>query len=212
MNGWLLALLAAAAVPLARARLCPSLGTLEEGAGGELETRSPKLRAIAQGSGGERASLGFVVLGPTSKEAWLASGEDRRQLGLKLRATDGCNLLYVMWRLEPRQELVVSIKRNPGQRTHAGCGARGYRNLRPRRAAPLPGLRFGEPHTLSAELRSGQLEVRADAAVVWQGPVEVDDLRGPAGIRSDNLRLRFRFAADLEPGAAASCSRPDGSD
>ena len=33
----------------------------------------------------------------------------------KLRAEDACNLVYVMWRIEPQSRLVVSVKRNPGQ-------------------------------------------------------------------------------------------------
>ena len=41
-------------------------------------------------------------------------GELRRQFGLKLRAQDACNLVYVMWRIEPASKLVVSIKCRTG--------------------------------------------------------------------------------------------------
>jgi hypothetical protein len=40
--------------------------------------------------------------------------EMRRQSGLKLRAQNGCNLVYAMWRSEPESKLGVSVTRNPG--------------------------------------------------------------------------------------------------
>ena len=71
----------------------------------------------------------------------LASGEMRRQFGLKLRAEDACNLVYAMWRIEPESKLVVSVKSNPGQHTSAQCGNRGYQNIKPLHSSPLPSLR-----------------------------------------------------------------------
>ena len=90
------------------------------------------MRALAPGSTGDAAELAFVYRGPSREETRLASGELRRQIGLKLRARDTCNVVYVMWQLEPEPRILVSMKRNPGLSTHAGCGAGGYVTLEPR--------------------------------------------------------------------------------
>jgi len=52
----------------------------------------------------------FTYLGPSKTETPLGSGAMRRQSSLKLRAQDPCNLIYAMWRFEPKNELVVSLK------------------------------------------------------------------------------------------------------
>ena len=115
----------------------------------------------------------------------------RRQIGLKLRAEDGCNLLYAMWRLAPKPGLVVSLKRNPGQHSSGDCGASGYTNHRPRRGSPAPALEPGVRHTLHAEQRGNELIVSVDGATAWQGelPAEALSLVGPSGLRSDNGRF-----------------------
>jgi hypothetical protein len=159
---------------------------------------APTLRAIALGSSGEAASLAFVFHGDTAASRALASGEVRRQLGLKLRAQDGCNLLYVMWQLAPAPALVVSLKRNPGMRTHRECGARGYTLLAPAplagaALAPVPPLSAGDAHALHAELTRDELLAWIDGALVWRGPLPAAarDLAGPAGLRSDNVRFNL---------------------
>jgi hypothetical protein len=48
----------------------------------------------------------------------LASGELRRQIGLKLQAEDTCNLIYAIWHIEPDAMVAVSVKRNAGMHTH----------------------------------------------------------------------------------------------
>jgi hypothetical protein len=156
---------------------------------GGARVTEPTVRAVAPGSDGSRARLRFVYRGPSAGEARLASGELRRQIGLKLRAEDGCNLVYVMWRIAPRPGLVVSVKRNPGARTHRECGVRGYRNLVATAgtaallAAPAP----GSPHVLAATLDGTALTVEADGVRAWQGDLgDAAALRGPAGWRSDN--------------------------
>ena len=62
-------------------------------------------------------------------------------------------------RPEPESKLVVSVKTNPGEHTSAECGNRGYRNIKPRRALPVPNLHSGEAHTLRAEMNESELEV-----------------------------------------------------
>jgi hypothetical protein len=119
----------------------------------------------------------------------------RRQLGLKLRAQDACNLVYAMWRIEPESKLVVSVKSNPGEHTSAQCGNRGYQNIKPLRSVAVPTLNSGSTHTLRAEMNGAELHVFADNSLVWEGSVGQDALAfdGPVGIRSDNARLQIDF-------------------
>jgi hypothetical protein len=117
----------------------------------------------------------------------------RRQLGLKLRAQDACNLVYAMWRIEPDSKLVVSVKSNPGQHTSAECGNRGYRNIKPVHSSPVPVLRPDVTHTLRAELKETEMRVYA----VWEGNVGSEGARldGRVGIRSDNAKLEIELRA-----------------
>jgi hypothetical protein len=196
--------------PIAADRLCVTKGAASIGA----TVTQPTMRAVALGSSGDAASLAFVFRGDTATSRELASGESRRQLGLKLRAQDGCNLLYVMWRLDPKPSLSVSLKRNPGQRTHRECGARGYTRLRPTRGlalAPVPALAPGASHTLRAEIAGGDLLAWIDDQLVWRGPLPATarDLAGPAGLRSDNVRFDLvSFSAAPAPAPASASPDP----
>lgn len=194
-----------ARAPAARWRV--TRGHVEPLADGRARVREPKMRAVVDIAGGDEAELRFAYLGPSDGAAPLASGELRRQVGLKLRAENGCNLLYVMWRIEPKPQLVVSVKRNPGQRTHRECGARGYRNLVARAGAQPPPLQPNVEHRLHAKLDGRILRVWADRALAWEGDVgdEPLALRGPAGVRSDNAKLELELfvrAATAPPAAA----------
>lgn len=180
---------------------------------GGARVTEPTVRAVAPGSDGSAARLRFVYRGPSATEAKLASGELRRQIGLKLRAQDGCNLVYVMWRIGsmsgPAGKIVVSVKRNPGARTHRECGARGYRNLVSTvvstvgstvgsgSGAQPPPLQVGAAHVLTATLAGRALTVFADGALAWSGELDADaaSLRGPAGWRSDNGEFDVEFDA-----------------
>jgi hypothetical protein len=176
-------------------------GALKSEAGGPLRVESPKMRAVATGTTGAVTELRFTYLGPTEEQQPLASGELRRQLGLKLRARDGCNVVYVMWRLAPKPGLVVSLKRNPGQSTSAECGNRGYSTVRPERQARVPELKSGEAHVLRAELDGRALRVRVDGASVWEGelPTEALTFDGPPGVRTDNTRVEMELVTSPLP-------------
>ena len=115
----------------------------------------------------------------------------RSQIGLKLRAEDGCNLLYAMWRIAPKPGLVVSLKRNPGMHSSGDCGNGGYTNLKPRRGTRVAAFQPGERHAIRAEQRGEELRVLVDGAPAWEGtlPAEALSLQGPAGFRSDNGRF-----------------------
>lgn len=191
-------------------RWCVTRGRVHALGDGRARIDEPKVRAVVPRSDGDAAELRFVYLGPSATGAPLASGELRRQIGLKLRAQDGCNLLYVMWRIAPEARIVVSLKRNPGQRTHRQCGARGYTNLRATAGVQPPPITPGSRHVLRATLSGRELRVFADGALAWQGEVgaEALALAGPAGLRSDNGRFEVELRA--RAGAASTPCGPPG--
>jgi hypothetical protein len=178
-----------------RRELCVTMGEVEQLGGHRLGIGEPEVRAVALADSTAAAEMRFSYLGASAKTKALGSGEVRRQLGLKLRAQDSCNLLYVMWRIEPRDEIVVSVKSNPGQRTHAECGTHGYANIKARRRAPAPPVAPGSQHALRAALQGRELRVWADGAPVWEGtlPADVESFDGPLGLRSDNVRVELDY-------------------
>src|SRR5579864_4240161 len=128
-------------VPVPRSKLCITEGALEERKENRLAVTVPKMRAVVAAATPQAVEARLTYLGPTKAKARLGSGEMRRQFGLKLRAQDGCNLVYAVWRINPRSELVVSIKRNPDQHSSAECGNHGYQNIKPSRSTPVPKLK-----------------------------------------------------------------------
>lgn len=194
-------------LPLGRAHLCVTEGSLTELPDQRLSVSVPKMRAYATVPTLQDVTAHFTYLGVTGgEEARLGSGELRRQFGLKLHAQDACNLVYAMWRIEPESKLVVSVKSNPGQHTSAECGNRGYRNVKPRRGSPVPVLRSGATHTLHAEMNGEDLRVFVDGNLVWEGAVGTEALGfgGPVGMRSDNARLEIELQAGRSGGAQPS--------
>ena len=185
-------------LPVPRAGLCVTEGALEEVAGEGLLVSVPKMRAYVNGPMADVAELRFTYLGPTATAARLGSGASRRQLGIKLRAADACNLIYAMWRIEPDSALVVSVKANAGQRSSAECSNHGYRNVKPAYSAPIPLLMPGQDHRLQVQLRDAELRAFIDGKIVWQGRLgpQVATLAGPAGVRSDNARMQFTLWTD----------------
>jgi hypothetical protein len=202
--GGISACLAAPLMPVTRADLCVTEGAVEAQPGPRLSVDAAKMRAYVNLRTPPSVDARFTYLGPTSEEARLGSGELRRQFGLKLRAQDACNLVYVMWRIEPESKLVVSIKSNPGQHSSSECGNRGYRNIKPRRAAPIAELKAGQTHTLAAAMSGEEMKVFVDGAPVWEGSLgaEITRLEGPVGIRSDNARLLIELRAGEPVGTA----------
>jgi hypothetical protein len=182
-------------VPVTHEQLCVTEGLISGAdAAGWWPIDAEKIRAYVDTARSPQIEARFMYLGGTDQESRLGSGTVRRQLGLKLRAQDACNLIYVMWRFEPRPEIVVSIKSNPAQHSSSECGNRGYRNIRARQALPVPVPAPGSVHSLRAELSAGaQLRVFADGVPVWEGMLGPEALMidGPVGFRSDNVRLKL---------------------
>ncbi len=159
--------------------------------GARLRIDEPTVRLVAPASHGDAAAMRFTFHGDSDAKTALASGQVRRQLGLKLRAADGCNVVYVMWRLDPAAMIEVSTKVNPGARDHGDCGTRGYTKLKATRSAPPPPLRIGATHTLAAAIVGDELTARIGDEVVWRGrlPDAARTLAGPAGLRTDNVAV-----------------------
>jgi hypothetical protein len=177
--------------------LCVTNGVISTLSDGRLAIDSPSSRAVARNIGYQSAEIRFRYLGPTQISKPLASGELRRQIGIKLDAQDTCNLLYVMWHIEPDSRIAVSVKRNPGQHAHEQCGAHGYVNIKPSVSIQPAKILSGDSHTLRADLQSEELTVSADGAVVWRGTLanQIGDLAGPVGLRTDNARFEFEYFA-----------------
>jgi hypothetical protein len=170
----------------------------------------PTMRAVALGTTGDSAALEWIYQGDTPTTRELASGSARRQVGLKLRAQNGCNLIYVMWRLDPKPMIDVSVKLNPGMVTHAQCGAEGYTKVRATKSWPVPVLAQGDRHVLRAAISGDDLTAWVDEKVVWRGklPEAARALAGPAGIRSDNLAFDLvSFSATPIATATATCKQ-----
>jgi hypothetical protein len=177
-------------------RLKVTAGAIDPLPSGVALITRPKVRAVMQAPAGDSAELRFRFLGRSPDSAPLAYGVARRQLGLKLRAQDACNVLYVMWRLDPVSELAVAIKRNPGQARSAECGPHGYHHLPLK--VPLPPLVPGEDHSLRADLRGEELAVRVDGRLVWRGAIDLRlcPLTGPVGMRTDNVMVAFQLEVE----------------
>ena len=197
--------------PVARGSLCVTEGTVESMPGNRLQTESEKMRAYVNTWSSQAIETHFTYLGPTAEVAQLGSGALRLQFGLELRAQDACNLVYAMWRVEPESKVVVSVKRNLGMTKSSECGNRGYGNIKPARGAAVPKLRNGDSHTFGAEMQGDELRVFVDKTEVWEGSVgpEAADLKGPVGIRTDNVKLTFDLDAAVfvghHPNFVRSC-------
>ena len=204
--------------PVSRDKLCITEGKIEQLSDNHLSVNVPKMRAFVTDPVVQEVEARFVYLGPSQESIPLASGEMRRQFGLKLRAQDGCNLVYAMWRIEPKQELVVSVKSNPGMTKSSECDAHGYHNIKPAQSGQLPQLKQGKRYSLRAIMDSSGMRVYANNTLVWQGDLGQDALafNGPVGVRSDNGNFHFEFfAAPPGPGkqgATAACQTGAGED
>ena len=204
---------------VSRSSLCVTEGEIRNGPHESLIVDAQKMRAYINTWTSQSIEAEFTYVSPTAKESALGSGEIRRQFGLKLRAQDACNLVYALWRIEPESKLVVSIKRNPGQARSSECANRGYRNIKPRRAAHVPALHPGDKHVFRAEMVKDDLRVFVDDREVWEGKLgpDAEALTRPVGIRSDNARLlldlRAGVLSGVHPNYMLACkSGPDATD
>jgi hypothetical protein len=191
------------------AQLCVTSGRVSPLSESTVALRTPGIRAVVPAALGNAVEIAFTYRGPTKDTARLGSGELRRQLGLKLRAQDTCNVVYVMWHVSPTEGVHVSVKRNPGETVHAQCADRGYLNLKPTWSRPIAPIREGVRRTLAAQLEGARLVVSVDGVPAWVGtlPEDAFTFDGPVGIRSDNGQFDVELRAASGP--PAPCPTPD---
>jgi hypothetical protein len=159
------------------------------------------MRAFVTEETTETVEAHFTYVGETAKTSALGSGAIRHQFGLKLRAQDACNLVYAMWRFDPKNEVVVSVKSNPGMHESSQCGNKGYTNIKPAHSSSAPEIKKGSKHILCAELSGQEMTVTIDGKVVWEGSIGPTALAfdGPVGKRSDNVHVDVElFAGEPE--------------
>jgi hypothetical protein len=189
--------------------LCVTEGNVQETSPGNMDIYDPRIRAVLGSKTPQTAELFFRYLGPTKVLVPLDSGAVRTEIGLKLRAQDACNLVYVMWRILPVSEIVVSIKSNPGEQTSAQCQNRGYHNVTPQKFISIPALKIGGAHSLRAEITGTELTVNADGQLAWQGVLDSSAFKfdGPVGFRSDNGQFDAQLFAFQSTTAAVVCPK-----
>ena len=187
--------------PVRFSDLSVSLGSVHELPDGFLQVDGPKERATlkAWSSGRYQAArIDFSYGGRSRHVSGFDSGMVVSQIGLKLLAADSCNVVYVMWRFEPLEELVVAVKRNPGLTRHAECGNAGYHFLGRQKLsvdAALPSARDRKMHSLEAAVSGYEISVSADQYRM-NIPAQkslLSDLEGPHGFRTDNGIYRFKM-------------------
>ncbi|HMO46731.1 MAG TPA: hypothetical protein PKB14_11960 [Rubrivivax sp.] len=178
-------------------QVCVTNGVISTQRDQSFIVESPSSRAVVKPSDDNFGAIEFEYLGPTTKEVPLDSGRMVHQLGLKLHARDSCNVIYVMWSVEADTGFKVTTKTNPSKSTNRECGTDGYKMIYQSKPGDIPPVKIGEPRRLEASLRERTLTVKIDGNNVWQGEVGVDSAKAPgySGIRTDNVRARFRWFA-----------------
>jgi hypothetical protein len=171
-------------------------GRIDKTRDGRYEVNTKELRTTLLHTSGSNVRSRFVYLGPTRDISRLADGEIRHQFALALRAEDICNRVYVSWHfLAPKKndEILIQVKANPGQHTHAACGDKGYTTITTLAAPPI---RVGEQHVFGASIEKGELVVVTDGKQArLKLPATAFSYNGPAALRSDNAHLIFTVEA-----------------
>ena len=183
------------------------LGNISQTKSGYLTVVGPKERAVRTSGMHSKALLRFCYRGPSEKTAPLDSGAVIQQIGLKMRAMNTCNLMYIMWRIKPTEEIYIAIKRNRRKSTYKACRADGYIVLGRVPLKPL-GITAAtqKTHRLGASVMetAGRYagEVTIDGRRIWSGSIDaklISSINGPVGIRSDNGSFIFKlFVTDAK--------------
>ncbi len=157
------------------------------------QIETPELRATIKGSSGASLVTTFTYLGPTVQQSRLSDGELRHQFALVLRAQDICNRVYISVHFDTN-EVYVQVKRNPGKVTHKDCGDEGYTTVAD---WTVPPVRVGEPYYLSSRIVNTTLAVNTGGlSHLVKLPSTAFEFNGPAGLRTDNVRVRFSVEAE----------------
>ena len=196
--------------PINPSAFCTTAGAVTPVGLEALKVDTAGMRGVVARDASRSVELAFVFRGKSKEAAPLANGEMRQQIGVKLRAKDTCNIVYVMWQVAPVTRVAVAVKSNPGLATHAQCGDRGYINLKPTVEVGVPQIRLDEPHSLRADLDGDTLLVHADGINVWTGklPAQAFAFDGPVGMRSDNGEFDFQLRVPGGGDREARCKNP----
>jgi hypothetical protein len=164
----------------------------------------------------------------------LGSGTTARQAGLKLKERDPCNLIYVMYNINPflpdsdhagNDELSVKVKRNDGGSTSADCpGASGYHVVKSFKIANALQNYAGTVHlnvSVRPPLADGvyNLILSAwvnDTKILNAVAVDLDSLPaaqqpdwgGVVGLRTDNVNVDYGFVTPAPPAAVIARDDP----
>jgi hypothetical protein len=180
-------------------------GSVSESVTGFLTVNHPRVRGVRNGAWHPRARLQFRYQGPSDISIPSGSGLIFEQIGIQLRAQNTCNVLSIMWRIEPAERVVIKLKSNPGQSRHEECENSGYRTLA---TIPLGPLQITAKdralHQLQAEVTLTEnccsCAAAADDRSVWSGELDfqlISAIDGPAGFRTDNGQFEFQhFVAE----------------
>lgn len=181
--------------PLTQALVHVTSGHTEPSHGNWMTVHAPMMRGVAMTTTGSGVELAFEYHGPSRETAAFASGEVRRQIGIKLRAANTCNVIYAMWYADGPSNIHVAVKHNEGKTREKECGDSGYIPVFATTSTNVAALAAGSSHVMRAEIEGDRLIVTVDGAIAWRGelPPEVRLQSGPAGLRSDNVDFDFEL-------------------
>jgi hypothetical protein len=172
-------------------------GRIDKTADGRFEVNTKEMRATIRGTMGKHVRVHFTYLGPTQEISKLADGTVRHQFVLALRAKDICNRIYIGWHfLAPnhQDQVVVQVKANPGEVSHADCGDSGYQTVS---IFNVPAVEVNQEHAFEAFILDGRLVVITDGV---KKRLKLPDVAftfdGPSALRSDNAHVVFSYEAD----------------
>jgi len=178
-------------------------GKIEQTKSGLFSIKHNTVRATEirhPGGYARHAKLRFSFKGRSDKTRKLASGSIKRQIGLKLRAKNACNLVYVMWSFLPTERITVHTKRNPGKSKSKQCGNNGYKLLKKYDVPASKSALDGRTARLQADFvtkgSTYYVDVYVDNKRVISVPIDASfgsNVVGAAGLRSDNGKYLFRF-------------------
>jgi len=191
---------------IASSTFCPTEGRVASVGARGLRVNAGGMRGVGAEDASRSVELAFRFRGESKEAVPLANGEMRKQIGIKLRAHDTCNVVYVMWHIAPTPGVWILVKSNPGMSTHAECRDRGYINVDS--TVAVPEIRVNEPHTLRADIDGETLWLHADGVEIWKGalPKEAFAFDGPVGTRTDNGEFDFELRVPGGLQRAARCA------
>jgi hypothetical protein len=208
-----ISLLNAASVPATEETLTPPTGmvsgtaltilsggsTTSQISPGVWVTDTADFRAQLGGPTVSSAELWFKWNSDSTLTVPLGDGSYRKQIGIEFRYPNPCNVLAVMWHMNPNDGVEVSTKINAGQTTIGECGTSGY-SFPTATTSSVPPLPTDKKwHRLRVDLIGTVMTVTCDGVIRWQGVIPSGGLAisGPPGVRADNSNFDFIFWTPL---------------